>query len=247
MSAPRKPDLVRLFLYAMIGSIAATALIAIGVLLFGEFEETELRILLTTVVIAGTAICGLSCAALRQSRGALALPLIGISLAVITAALIITVIWAEIEIGGIGRVMVTFIVWTVAVALLCLLLLARLERRFRWSLWGTCGAIAALTILLTVMVLHESDPDLWRVAGSLAVLVCAGTISVPMFHRLSAAPTAGQVRAHAAREEAVNVLCPMCGARQAHPLGEMTCTTCGCRFVVQLMLPASPAGGQPTA
>jgi hypothetical protein len=51
-------NLRRLFLYLLIASIGLSAVIGIGVILFGNFGEIEIRILFTTLTVTVTSIFG---------------------------------------------------------------------------------------------------------------------------------------------------------------------------------------------
>lgn len=63
-------NLKRLFVYLFIASVATCALLGICVLLFGEFGEFELKILLTAFNVTCTSILELACGAYFDSKGA---------------------------------------------------------------------------------------------------------------------------------------------------------------------------------
>ena len=51
-------NLKRLFLYLLVGSVSLSALVAIGVILFGNFGNIEVRIVFTTLTVTVTSIFG---------------------------------------------------------------------------------------------------------------------------------------------------------------------------------------------
>lgn len=84
----------RLVLYGVATSLSATALLAIGILLFGDFGETEGQILLTTTLLAGYGLLALPAAYLFDRRS---LPLLAAVVVVLSAlgfALAVAVVWA---------------------------------------------------------------------------------------------------------------------------------------------------------
>ena len=81
---PRSPmtmndfKLRRTFLYLLIGSVAISAAIGIGVMLFGDFGEFEIRVLMTTLTVTMTSILGLACGAYLESGKGHLMPAAGI-------------------------------------------------------------------------------------------------------------------------------------------------------------------------
>src|SRR5262245_61351969 len=132
--APMHPaafPLTRAFLYAMIGSVVLSAVLGIIAILAGGFGWLEVRILLTTVTIAVTRICGLADGAYLSLRGKHPLPGAGIALALGAGVLILIGIWGEVQGEMFWKVTAAASVFAVACAHLSLLSLARLAEWFQ--------------------------------------------------------------------------------------------------------------------
>jgi len=71
-------NIKRIFLYTLIASVVLSAVIGIGVVLFGDFGQTEIRVLMTTLTITTTSILGLACGAYFETGRGRLLPLTGI-------------------------------------------------------------------------------------------------------------------------------------------------------------------------
>ncbi|MEO6050537.1 MAG: hypothetical protein ABIP78_04305 [Pyrinomonadaceae bacterium] len=61
-------NLKRLFLYTLIASVAFSAIVGIGVVLFGNFGELEIRVMFSTLTITVTTILGLACGAYLETK-----------------------------------------------------------------------------------------------------------------------------------------------------------------------------------
>jgi hypothetical protein len=186
------------FLYSFIASVSLSALIGIGVVLFGNFGDLEVRVLLTTLTITVTSILGLACGAYLERKN-VPLPLAGIIFAVISAILWLIVIWYR------GSPKEWYIKTTVTVTILAyacshlsLLSLARLEKKFAWIHQAAHFLIWSLAGFSIFVVWAEPDDYnelIARTIGVLAILVAAVTILTPVFHKLSAVQTGADIDA----------------------------------------------------
>jgi hypothetical protein len=86
--------LKRWFLQAMIASLVTSALIAVGILLFGEFNRTTGRILGTLGVLAVHSGLALVCTVMLERRWWPALSRLGIILFTVNFIAFITIIWS---------------------------------------------------------------------------------------------------------------------------------------------------------
>lgn len=127
-------NLKKTFLYALISSVSISAIVAIGVLLFGSFGSIEVRVLMTTLTITGASILGLASGAYFELGRRRMMPLAGIVLSVVAALMTFLIIW------NVADESETFIKATATVTLLALscshlslLSLATLDPRFRWT------------------------------------------------------------------------------------------------------------------
>jgi len=181
----------RLSLYLLIVSVAVSAFIGIGVLLFGDFGEFETKILLTTLTITVTSVLGLACGACLEAGRGRIIPIAGIVFAVISAVLWIMMLWSPFDREA--HYFPHFVMSATLLAFACshvsLLSLATLDRRFAWSriavhvfVWSLTG----LTLYIIWWHIDPSDTMLARIMGVLSIVIGALTVVTPVFHRLSA-------------------------------------------------------------
>ena len=183
-------NLKRIFLYTLIGSVAVSALIGIGVILFGNFGEFEVRVLMTTLTVTVTSILGLACGAYIETGRGRTLPIVGIFLSIVSAIMLFFVIW---DILDDSEVFIKSVVTTSLLAAACshlsLLSIARLDKRFAWSRIAAfiCVGLLSAILLFILWFEPESTSDvISRVIGVLSILIAAVTVITPVFHKLSA-------------------------------------------------------------
>jgi len=184
-------NLRRFFLYMLIGSVSLSAVIGIGVILFGDFGEIEIRVLMTTLTVTATSILGLACGAYLESGRGKYLPLAGIVLAVISALMSLLVIWNVLDDSKpFAKSFLTATLLAVACSHLSLLLLARLDRRFSWTRVAAVVCVALLCAILLFIMWFEPEGGsgtIYRVLGVLGILLASITVITPMLHKLSSA------------------------------------------------------------
>ncbi|MGB7210877.1 MAG: hypothetical protein WBD27_19640 [Pyrinomonadaceae bacterium] len=189
----RNPSLKSFFLYLLIASIAMSAMIGIGVILFGNFGKFETKVLLTTLTVTVTSILGLACGAYLETGRSRILPLSGIALAIISAVLWIILIWGgELRGKGFVKILMSVTVLAASCSHLSLLSLAQLERRFKWAYFAAHIVVSMLAAILVWLIwtIVDNPSDLTgRVIGVLSILVAAITILTPILHKLSAHET----------------------------------------------------------
>lgn len=186
-------NLKKFFLYLLIGSVALSAVLGIGVILFGDFGDFELKILLTTLTITVTSILGLACGAYLETKRGRILPFAGIAFAVVSAVLFVYFIWDGFrnEETAIKLAMSVFVL-AVSCSHLSLLSIARLDKKFIWSHYAAHLAIWILTAFLLYLIWIEKDFSgdwISRVSGVLSIIIAALTIVTPIFHKLSSQNT----------------------------------------------------------
>lgn len=182
-------NLKRLFLYTLIGSVAVSAILGIGVILLGSFGELEGRVLATTFTITLTSILGLACGAYYDSKNARILPTAGIAFSLIAAILCIYMIWAgDGGIEAVWKSSATAGMLATSCALVCLISLATLDKRFLWSrhLIYVCVSLLSAILLYILWFEPESSNDfVGRLIGVLSIIIAAMTVMTPVFHKLS--------------------------------------------------------------
>jgi hypothetical protein len=210
-TAGQRRSLARALLLLTIGALCLAALVAIGILLFGNFGETEGKILLTVVAIAGYSLLGLA-ATTALGRGPGWLGPLGVGVSAVGFILFVGLIWIAPEGSLLGRLMGTFLILAVAIAHAALLLL--LTRRTSGGPVGTVrratlAASAVLTGMIVVPILTEWEPSgiYVRLLGTIAVLAALGTLLVPILWKLTAGADAqkGQTAGEAKSDSAGTV------------------------------------------
>lgn len=187
----------RTFLYTLIASVAVSALIGVWVILIGNFGWFEARILGTTLTVVGTSILGLACGAYLESpksRGSALriIPVLGIALSFVSAFIGLWLIWmasnTSSEPENIFEILSVSIIFATSFAHLSLLSLAKLSRKFAWSLTAAYVTILLLAAIISALILFKPSGDdfmIFRLIGVLAVFDAALTVMIPIFHRLS--------------------------------------------------------------
>jgi hypothetical protein len=175
----------RVALWVFIAFLTLTAIVAIVSLLSGEFGDTEVKILVTSLTISGASICAMSCAAFIERRRSRALGIGGIVLAVLAAGLVIAGLWSGTENEHYWKVTGTAGVLAIAFAHGFLLALPELERRHRWAQLAAAASIAVLALQILVAMWAEiEDEAYFRVLAVVAVLVGFETLVIPILMRL---------------------------------------------------------------
>lgn len=179
----------RLFLYLLIGSVGISALIGIGVILFGDFGEIEIRVLMTTLTITVTSIFGLACGAYLESGRGKFLPLAGIVFSILSTLMCFFIIWNVLDDSELFiKSFLTAALLAAACSHLSLLSLARLDRRFSWTRITAVAVVGLLVAILLYILWFEPQGDsdlIYRVLGVLGVLLASITVVTPVLHKLS--------------------------------------------------------------
>ena len=224
----------RVALRFLIVSVALSGAMGIVAIVSGSFGDLEARIVLTTLTISCASICALACGALWEKGGSKIFPLTGIVLAVVTAGLFISGIWARINSEEFWKFSASVGSVAVATAHSCLLLLAKLAPRFAWSRLVAITAVYFLAVMFIFIIYLTPTGDLGiRVVGVTSIVVAAFTILTPVFHRLSRGDLDNVSRAtDGTRRVHPTITCPRCGASLTNSPGNIGCNHCGCSFQV---------------
>ncbi len=227
----------RAALWFLIVSVVLSALIGIIAIVSGTFGDIQARIILTTLTISAASLCALACGALWESGRAKALPMAGIALATVTAAVFIFAIWAKISNEEFWKFAASVGLIAVATAHACLLSLATLASRFAWSRVAAFVSVYLLALEFIYVIYATPKGDTFiRIIGVTSIVAAALTILTPVFHRLSRGDL-DAVRAGAATREPTlhpTITCPRCGTTLPSSLAEIRCTHCGCAFLISI-------------
>ncbi len=193
----------RSFLYVLIASVAVSALLGIMALFSSNLGETEIKVLLSTLCVAGASILSLACAAAWEKNRARAFAGPGVGAAAVGFGLFFIGIWGEVRGEVVWKLGATGVIAGCFCAHAALLLLVRLATTHRWVQAATIGCTALLSVVLLVVILGSNSPsDAWRAIGVFAILGTAGTILTAVFRRMAPA---------AEDEEPRALRCPHCG------------------------------------
>lgn len=228
----------KIALWFLIISVAISAALGILAITTGNFGEFEIRIILTTLTVSAASICALAGGALWESRNTPGLPSICVLFAILAALQVITGIWLEPSDTLFWKLTATVSVLAVATAQACLVSLAKLAPRFSWTRVATLGAIFILAILIIIVIWFEPRGDgIFKAIGAIAIAVASLMIMMPIFHRLSRGDLTTPKAPPAISDQHFfpTLLCPRCGMTLPNSFTQITCTSCGCRFVVTIL------------
>jgi hypothetical protein len=229
LQAPR--GLQQLALRALIASVVVSAAMGIFALLVGEFEETQSKLLATSLSVSGAAIVAMACG-FAWGRGRLGLmPPAGIAAGVGGFGLLTTNMWLEVESEIFLRSTFTVLVLAFAATHACVVSPLGLFGRFRW-IFGATYCLNALLSALVIVAIHIEPAwnEYWRLLGAVVILLVATTIATPVLRRLdkTAHPTTPVIDLPSGA-----MYCPNCGDQLTHRSGK-TCSSCGASFKVQI-------------
>ena len=174
---------LRVFVASVVASAISGAVAVSGAT---GLDWLEVRVFATTLIVAGTSVCGLACVGCL-TRGHRVIPSIGIALAVVSGVLALTGVWGSVDEKWFWKTLVLVIAFGIASAHLSLLFMADLRGAYRWAhvaayqvIYGLAGLIAAGVMF----DLFDSEPY-WRLTGVLSVASAALTLLIPVLHYFS--------------------------------------------------------------
>lgn len=186
---PFKPSdsITKFFLWSTIITVVLSALMGAGFLLFGTFNETTVRILLTTLLLGGVSLLGLVSG--NNQNGAIKFA--GIATAIGAGLLWMALVWEVISLDNEFTVRFAVILSIVAFALAHMSILSKSTSKdgiVRGVFWLVIALIAGVAGMLIYAVMLDQIFDVsvtfWRVLGALAVLDVAGSIALPILNKV---------------------------------------------------------------
>jgi hypothetical protein len=184
----------RLFLWALVASLCVTAAIAIGTLLFAEFDGTARRILATTALLSLACLLSLPAGVLLDQRRAVPLAWATIGASGAGFVLAMVDIW-----GSPGNDWLSRITWTLwlgagagaQAATVTALLRPGASRRLRVLRAVSIFLASTLAALIAVAIWTEPESDAFvRALGALAVAAVLASLLQPILQRIERpAPT----------------------------------------------------------
>ncbi|MBW8001561.1 MAG: hypothetical protein FVQ80_06015 [Planctomycetes bacterium] len=176
----------KLSLKIFLGFLGLTALIAIISLLSGaEFGELQWKILGTCLMVSATSICSMSCAAFIEKKGFVWVGFLGILFSVVSAILVISGMWLEIDSEVGWKVTISFIIAALAFAHGFLLVLPELNAKQKWVQRVSSVSIGILAVQIGVAVWTEFDHGVYyRILAVVAIIVGLLTLAIPILMKL---------------------------------------------------------------
>jgi hypothetical protein len=188
----------RLLALVGIASLAISAAIAILVLLFGDFGETEWRVLGTTFSISVASLLALPGAILAERGAQPVVAVANIVLALTAFLLALALLWVWEDAETLGRLLGSVTVAAVASTQVAgtTLRLRRPERdTVRWTYVAACALACVLAVMAIVAVWAEIDAETYyRILGALAVLDVFLVVLQSLLRRLGGAAAVREAR-----------------------------------------------------
>lgn len=183
----------QLLLLAVAGLLSASAALAIAILLFGDFGETEGQILATTALLAGYGLLALPAAMLVDQRKLAGLAVAVLLLAAAGAVLAVAAIWTDEPSDAHGKGIGTISSFLVASSQVSALALRRSERDpgLVRGLFAASSVLAAVVaVMIAVLLWAEIDSE--RYGRVLAALVVLDVLAVALQPTLARARPRGR-------------------------------------------------------
>ena len=179
----------RICLISLIVSLSISALVAIFVFLFGNFQEIEIKFLATTLIIGGYSLTGLCTSILYDQKKYIPLTLSGIIVSILGFLTAFVLIWEISDFDYILNAAIIFIILALSIAHISLLLLIRSDKKvINASLAATIVFITIVALMLTYLPLSDFDDVdefYYRILGVFAVLDVLGTIVTPILKKFN--------------------------------------------------------------
>ena len=167
-------------------TIAVNAVIGIVALLSGEFDETDGKILITSLSVSAGAILGLTNLAALERSIYRPVPIAGAAAAVLGFILLIASAWEDFDTEPLGKLSATLIFFSIAATHATLLTVARPARRYLWVLVTAYLLAFGLAIGLTIGIWSEDvGGNFWRPVGVVSILLAFFTVASPVLRRTS--------------------------------------------------------------
>lgn len=187
----------RLFLWVLVVSLCVTAALAVGTLLFAEFDDRAGRILATTALLALASLLGLPAGMLLDQGRARALAWSQIAVVVVGFGLADYAVWSDGDPEWVWKLPVTLGALAGAGARAAVST-SRLgpddERPLRILYWVAIALSTALAALIAVAAWKEVESeDYYRVLGATAVAAVLASLLQPLLRR-TGRPTEHRVR-----------------------------------------------------
>jgi hypothetical protein len=203
----------RLFALILMVALCASALLAIGILLLGEFDETQARILVTTALIGFFSLLALPGGVLLDQGRFAELAWTLIVLAALSFVIAMNLTWADLESDDAWRVAGSAAAVTGAFSAAATVTSRRREtdtQGVRVLYLLSIGSVTLLALLILIAIWEEvEDEGFYRFLGAVAVLNLLLVLLQPVARRMGGISSAPEATA---RDDAYAVTFRLRGA-----------------------------------
>ncbi|MBI4717461.1 MAG: hypothetical protein HY763_06630 [Planctomycetes bacterium] len=235
-------------LLTLVLSITGCGLVGIYCLVAGRFGRLEERILVTTALFAASAILGLASALVWERKRWQPIGPVGIAAAAMALVFVLPLVWVDRAAWGATLPTRRFLekaggvawVWAVALPLIGLTALARLERAYLLVRTATVEAAVLLAALASYEIVWGPVRIYERAFGVLGILCACGFIALPILDRVSMLHKREAARSV---ELKLSLICPRCSTTQVLPVGRSRCAKCRLLINVEIEEELCPGCG----
>jgi len=235
------------FLWSMIVSLAASAVLGILAIIFDTFGATSERILATALLVSAFSITSLAAAIVLDRHRMRAVSWAGIACSMVALAVWVIVVWFERSLNEwedfifkSGGTFTIAAIWCPHTGLLRLLRLDRpVHRWVRLATWVS-ASLLAFTIA-AIMWTEEFEEWTGKTMAVLAILSGSGTAMTPVLaiiERVRRKDSAESIE----RRVTIDLHCPRCGVGQRIKAGGAKCASCGLRIDIHVEEPRCACG-----
>lgn len=166
-------------------AVVFATLSGVKFVLANNSNSISTRPVFTAVIVAIASLCGLACDLSKMPLGLNLLPKAGSALTVVTAALLLGLLWGGIDSEIYYKITVCIVIVQFATVHVCLLSIAKLVGKYRWVyIIGSQVIFGLATILCAIVIFEINSPEIVRAVAAITILVAAITLIIPILHRL---------------------------------------------------------------
>ncbi len=178
----------KLFLRLLIAALCISAAIGIFVFLAGDYGDTEIKTLLTTLSLVGYSLSALCCSTIYEKEGLKLFSLTGMAVSGIGFLITITAIWEFIDTEDFFKTVIIFMILATAFGHISLLLLVKPKNNtIKYLLITTVVFVCIVAMMLIKATVTEFDEDefYFRLLGVFTILDVLGTIATPIANKIT--------------------------------------------------------------
>jgi hypothetical protein len=185
----RAIDMKRIFLRVLVASLVATGALAIGVVLFAEFDETAADILFSTALLAAFSLVSLPAAVLFDRGRAAGLAYLSLLLSTSALLIAMLMLWTDVSSDAWWRFLVSLVACSVVVAQASATTATQARDdppSVRWLYVAALGAGALFAAMVCLAAWQKiEDEGYYRLLGAVGVAGLLLTLLQPILRRTS--------------------------------------------------------------